>query len=84
MPQSLNQPYGPSLHSLWYAHVSLVVGSPELDTAFQVWPHQHWVEGKHHLPQPAARTFSNAAQGTISLLPEDCLISQCAEFTKGL
>jgi len=38
--QSLNHLYGPSLDSLQYVHVSLVLGSPELDTVLQVWRHQ--------------------------------------------
>lgn len=43
-----------ALHwTLQYVHVSLILGSPEVDPALQVWPDQCWVEGKHHLPQPA-------------------------------
>ena len=37
---------------LW-VHVCLVLGSPELDPALQVWPHQCWAGGKDHLPRPA-------------------------------
>ena len=33
-----------------------------------MWPHQCWVEGKHHLPRPASNTLSNTAEGTIRLL----------------
>jgi len=28
------------LASFQYVHVSLVLGGPELDTVFQIWPHQ--------------------------------------------
>ena len=33
-----------------------------------MWPHQCWVEGKHHLPQPAGNTSPNAGLDTISFL----------------
>ena len=41
-----------SLDSLQYVHISCT-GSPELDPALQVWPHQSWEGGKNHLPLPA-------------------------------
>ncbi|KAK4828308.1 hypothetical protein QYF61_025320 [Mycteria americana] len=59
MLQSINHLHGPSLDSLQYVHVSLVLGSSALDTVFQ---------GKVHLPQPAGNTPPDAAQDTISLL----------------
>ena len=33
-----------------------------------VWSHQYWVEGKHHLPQPAANTLANLVQDMVSFL----------------
>ena len=66
--QSLRHLCGPFLGSLQHVHVSLVLASPELDTAPQVWPHQCWVEGKDHLPRPAGYAFFNAAQDAIHLL----------------
>jgi len=38
------------LDSFQQIHVSLVLGSPELDRALQAWPYQHWIKGKDHLP----------------------------------
>ena len=38
MLQSLHHLSGPSLDSLQYVHISLVLGSPALDTVLQVWP----------------------------------------------
>ena len=37
------------LNSLQYLHISFVLGSPEMNTVLQVWPHQFWAEGKDHL-----------------------------------
>lgn len=36
--------------------MSLVLGSPALDPALQVWLHQCYVEQKDHLPKPAGST----------------------------
>ena len=68
MLQSLNRLSGSSLDSLQYVHICLVLGSPELNTVLQVWPHQCWVEGKAPLPRPAGHTLPNAAQETTSHL----------------
>jgi len=40
MLQSLNHLSGPSLDLLQLLRISFVLGSPELDPAFQVWPHR--------------------------------------------
>lgn len=40
MLQSPHHLSSPLLGSLQYAHLALVLGSPELDTALQLWPHQ--------------------------------------------
>lgn len=44
--QALNCPYSPLLGSLQYVHVLLVLWSPEMDAALQMWPPQCWTEGK--------------------------------------
>lgn len=43
-PQSLHHCFGFLMDSIQYVHVSLVVGSSELITVFQVCPHQCWAE----------------------------------------
>ena len=68
MFQHLNHLCGPSLDSLQYVYISLVLGSPELATGLQLWPHQRWVQRKDHLPWPAGNTLSNAAPDTIDHL----------------
>jgi len=50
MLQSLHCLGGPLLDSLQYVHDALVLGTPGLDPALQVWPHQCWAEGKDLLP----------------------------------
>lgn len=50
------------------AHVPFVLGSPEWDTALQIWIYQNWVEGQDHLPKPAGNDLPNARQDTIGLL----------------
>ena len=68
MLQSLLHLSGSLLDSLQCVHVSLVPGSPEVNTGPRVWPHQCWAGGKHHLPWPAGFALPNAAQDTIRLL----------------
>ncbi|KAJ7402619.1 hypothetical protein BTVI_84782 [Pitangus sulphuratus] len=41
---------------------------PELDTALQVWTHQHWVQGRNHFPGPAGHTVPDTGQDAIGLL----------------
>ena len=67
MLQTLNDINGPSLDSFQY-DISLVLGSPGLDSILWVWPHQPWAEGRNHLPQPVHSIPPNSAQDTISLL----------------
>lgn len=55
-----------------FVGVSLVLGSPGLDPAFQEWPHQSWVERKDHLTQFVGNTSPNAAQDTIHFLCLKC------------
>jgi len=47
---------------------TLELGSPELDTALQMGPHQGSVEGQENLPRPAGHTPPNAPQDPIGLL----------------
>lgn len=57
------------LDSFQSVHVSLLLGSQELNTDIQVWPHQCSVEGKEEITsQPADNTFFNAAQDIFHLL----------------
>ena len=67
MLQYLNHLSSSSLDSLQYVHVSLVLGSPELDTLLQMWLLQCWVEGKDHLPWPAGNTPPNAGSQHLLL-----------------
>lgn len=62
------EPLSSLLDSPCYIHVSLVMGSPELELVLSVWPHQCRVEGKDCLPQPTGNTPPKAAQDTISFL----------------
>ena len=65
--ESFSHLCSPLLDSPQYVHVFLVLGSPVLDTALQVRPHQCWIKGQDHLPRPAGNTPSNAAQDATSL-----------------
>ena len=51
MLKSVNHLPGPLLDSPQYVYASLVLGTPELDPALQMLPHQYWAERKDHLPQ---------------------------------
>jgi len=68
MLQSLHHLGSPLLDSLQCVCASLVLGSPELDTAPQMWPLPCCAEGKDHLPWPAGNALPNAAQDTICRL----------------
>lgn len=48
--------------------MSLVLGSPVLDTAFQAGSHQCWAEWKDHLPQPASNALPPRVLEAICLL----------------
>jgi len=45
--------------------IFLKLGSPEVDTVLQMWPHQVSVEGEDHLPAPTGHTLCNAPQDTV-------------------
>ncbi|KAK4821633.1 hypothetical protein QYF61_026100 [Mycteria americana] len=66
--QSLHQLCCPSLDTLQPLNVSLVVGGPKLNTAFEVRPHQCRVQGHDHFPSPAGHTSPDTSQDAIGLL----------------
>ncbi|KAK4819124.1 hypothetical protein QYF61_025591 [Mycteria americana] len=66
--QTLPQPRCPSLDTLQPLKVSLVVGGPTLNPAFEVRPHQCPVQGHDHCPSPAGHTISDTSQDAIGLL----------------
>ncbi|KAK4816662.1 hypothetical protein QYF61_019898, partial [Mycteria americana] len=66
--QTLHQLRCPSLDTLQHLNVSLVVGDPTLNTAFEVWPHQCRVQGHDHFPSPAGHTISDTSQDAIGLV----------------
>lgn len=53
---------------LWYLGVFLAVRSPDLDTGFQVCPHQFWMQWDNYCPDPAGLIIFHAGQDTIGLL----------------
>ncbi|KAK4816656.1 hypothetical protein QYF61_019892 [Mycteria americana] len=65
--QTLHQLRCPSLDTLQPLNVSLVVGGPTLNTAFEVRPHQCRVQGHDHFPTPAGHTISDTSQDAIGL-----------------
>lgn len=48
MVQSLHQLCSSSLNCLQLVSISFVLRSLELDTIFQMWPHQRWAEGRYY------------------------------------
>ncbi|KAK4819050.1 hypothetical protein QYF61_024689 [Mycteria americana] len=66
--QTLHQLRCPSLHTLQPLNVSLVVGGPKLNTAFEVRPHQCRVQGHDHCPSPAGHAIFDTSQDAIGLL----------------
>ncbi|KAK4831320.1 hypothetical protein QYF61_016809 [Mycteria americana] len=66
--QTLPQLRCPSLDTLQPLNVSLVVGGPKLNTAFEVWPHQCQVQGHDHFPSPAGHTIPDTSQDAIGFL----------------
>lgn len=68
MPQSINHLCGLLLILLQYICVSLVLGIPEENKAFQVWPHQSLVEAKDHLLGPAGNAMSYCSPGKSRIL----------------
>ncbi|KAK4821035.1 hypothetical protein QYF61_012215 [Mycteria americana] len=66
--QTLPQLRCPSLDTLQPLNVSLGVGGPTLNTAFEVRPHQCRVQGHDHCPSPAGHTIFDTSQDAIGLL----------------
>ncbi|KAK4828081.1 hypothetical protein QYF61_023141 [Mycteria americana] len=66
--QTLHQLRCPSLYTLQYLNIPLVVGGPKLNTVFEVWPHQCRVQGHNHFPSPAGHTIFDTSQDAIGLL----------------
>ncbi|KAK4827573.1 hypothetical protein QYF61_019197 [Mycteria americana] len=66
--QTLHQLRCPSLDTLQPLNVSLVVGGPTLNTAFQVRPHQCRVQGHNHFPSPAGHAIADTSQDAVGLL----------------
>lgn len=58
MLQVLSHLRGPLLDLLQYVHVLPVRGSPEQDTAVQMWPCQYWEKGKGHLAWPTGTALA--------------------------
>ena len=67
MLKSPNCLCGPSLDCLRYVHVSLLLGSPELGTALQLWSHQCSEEGKDHPLNLPLRLSTSSATSTLTL-----------------
>ncbi|KAK4807435.1 hypothetical protein QYF61_001986 [Mycteria americana] len=66
--QTLPQLRCPSLGTLQYLNIPLVVGGPKLNTVFEVQPHQCRVQGHDHFPSPAGHAIFDTSQDAIGLL----------------
>ncbi|KAK4812678.1 LOW QUALITY PROTEIN: hypothetical protein QYF61_012188 [Mycteria americana] len=66
--QTLPQLRCPSLDTLQYLNIPLVVGGPKLNTVFEVWPHQCRVQGHNHFPSPAGHAILDTSQDAIGFL----------------
>ncbi|KAK4832234.1 hypothetical protein QYF61_021148 [Mycteria americana] len=66
--QTLHQLPCPSLDTLQHLHVFLVVRGPNLNTVFEVQPHQCPVQGHDHFPSPAGHTISDTNQDAVGCL----------------
>ncbi|KAK4823617.1 hypothetical protein QYF61_004220 [Mycteria americana] len=66
--QTLHQLRCPSLYTLQYLNIPLVVGGPKLNTVFEVWPHQCRVQGDNHFPSCAGHAIFDTGQDAIGLL----------------
>ena len=74
MLQSPHHPHSHLLDTVQQLLIFLELGSPELDTALQMRPHQGRVEGKENLPRPAAHTPLDAPQDPVGFLGR-CLVT---------
>ncbi|KAK4810625.1 hypothetical protein QYF61_007362 [Mycteria americana] len=66
--QTLHQLRCPSLHTLQYLNIPLVVGGPKLNTVVEVRPHQCRVQGHNHFPSPAGHAIFDTSQDAIGFL----------------
>ncbi|KAK4827229.1 hypothetical protein QYF61_015399 [Mycteria americana] len=66
--QTLHQLRCPSLDTPQHLNVSLVVGGPKLNTAFEVRPHQCRVQGHDHFPSPAGHAIFDTSQDATGFL----------------
>lgn len=66
------------MYSIWF---SLILASPKMDPELQMWPHQHWIEGKDHLPQLAASTTLLLKQPRITFAFFTARTNCCFIFT---
>ncbi|KAK4810095.1 LOW QUALITY PROTEIN: hypothetical protein QYF61_008071 [Mycteria americana] len=66
--QTLQQLRCPSLDTLQHLNVSLVLGGPKLNTAFEVRPHQCRVQAHDHCPTPAGHAIFDTSQDAIGFL----------------
>ncbi|KAK4813411.1 hypothetical protein QYF61_004748, partial [Mycteria americana] len=66
--QTLHQLRCPSLHTLQYLNIPLVVGGPKLNTVFEERPHQCRVQGHNHFPSPAGHAIFDTSQDAIGFL----------------
>ncbi|KAK4826325.1 hypothetical protein QYF61_007410 [Mycteria americana] len=66
--QTLHQLRCPSLYTLQYVNIPLVVRGPKLNTVFEVRPHQCRVQGHNHFPSPAGHAIFDTSQDAIGLL----------------
>jgi len=62
MLQAIYRLCGPLVDSSWEIPVFLELGSPELDTVVQTWPHQGRVGGEDQIPRRAGHALFNAPQ----------------------
>lgn len=62
------------LDGLQQVHVFLVLGTPHLDTAFQVVSHEGRAEGENHLPHSAGHISFDAAQDAVGFLGWKCTL----------
>ena len=69
---------GPTLDSLYKNPIFLELGSPELDTVLQMWPHQGRIEGEYHHP-----ALFNSPQDTFVLLGHKGILLAHQSFTIG-
>ena len=66
--QALHKLLCPSLDTLQQLCSLLVVRGPKLNTVFEEWPHQCWVQGDNHFPAPAGYAIPDTSLDAVGLL----------------